>query len=67
MAQLNMTTALSKGAEMRIAVLGIGLVLGIVMVIRTVLIAGLNSAVGDDNASTTETVGGVMAMMWLVL
>jgi hypothetical protein len=67
MAQLNMTTALSKGAEMRIAVLGIGLVLGIVMVIQTVLIAGLNSAVADDNASTTETVGSVMAMMWLVL
>jgi hypothetical protein len=50
---------------MRIAVLGMGLVLGTVMVIQTVLIAGLNSAVGDDDAATTETVGGVMAMMWL--
>jgi hypothetical protein len=51
---------------MRIVVLSSGLVLGVVMFIQTVLIAGLNSAVGDDNAATTETVGGVMSVMWLV-
>jgi hypothetical protein len=51
---------------MRIAVLSIGLVLGSLMFIQTVLIAGLNSAVAEDDAATTETVGGVMAMMWLV-
>jgi hypothetical protein len=60
------TIDLSGRREMRIVVLSSGLVLGVLMFIQTVLIAGLNSAVGDDNAATTETVGGVMSVMWLV-
>ncbi len=50
---------------MRIAVLIIGLLLGIIMFVQTVIVYGLGSAV-DDEASATAAAGGIfMSLLWL--
>lgn len=51
---------------MRITVLILGLLLGAIMFIQTVLVAGLSSAGGDKATSDAGSIGGVVALLWLI-
>lgn len=51
---------------MRVTVLILGLLLGLVMFLQTMLVYGLSNAVDDTNSASAGAVGVLMALMWLV-
>src|SRR5690606_37587131 len=51
---------------MRVTVLILGLLLGVVMFLQTMLVYGLSNAVDDTNSASAGAVGVLMALMWLV-
>lgn len=51
---------------MRIAVLILGLILGAVMFLQSVTVAGLSGIAEDEDANSAAAVGILMALVWLV-
>lgn len=51
---------------MRIAVLILGLILGIVMVLQSVLVTGFSGMAGDEASGTAGLGGIMMAVLWLI-
>ena len=51
---------------MRITVLILGLLLGLLMFIQTMLVYGLSSAGNDEASAQAGAVGVLMALLWLV-
>jgi hypothetical protein len=51
---------------MRIAVLILGLLLGVVMVLQSTLVTGLSGVAGDTSTNTAGLGGIIMAILWLV-
>src|SRR5690242_12484535 len=51
---------------MRITVLILGLLLGLVMFLQTVVVYALGSAAHDTNHAQAAAIGIVMALLWLV-
>lgn len=59
-------SSVEKRDAMRIAVLILGLLLGIVMVLQSSLVAGLSGVAGDQATNTAGGGGIIMALLWLV-
>ena len=51
---------------MRVAVLILGLVLGAIMFLQALVIAGLSGVTDDDETGAAAAVGLLMALLWLV-
>jgi hypothetical protein len=50
---------------MRIAVLIIGLLLGVVLFLQTLLVYGLSDAANDESTTAAGAIGVFMALLWL--
>lgn len=51
---------------MRIAVLILGLLLGLLMFLQTLFVYGLSDALNDEASAQASAIGVVMALLWLV-
>ena len=51
---------------MRLAVLIIGLLLGLLMFLQTFIVYGLSDVVNDETNNEAAAIGVLMALLWLV-
>jgi hypothetical protein len=55
-----------KGGTMRVAVLIIGLLLGLALFLQTLIVYAASSASEQDDLAASAAIGVLMAVMWLV-